>query len=61
MVTLAIKSGRVKGFKGNIFVRNYGETGAVGVVPQGESVVVNYSNGTAKEYRMRDGIHLRTL
>lgn len=61
MLTIAIKSGQAKGFKRNIFIRNYGQSGAVSAYPSGDSVVVNYSNGTAKEYRIKDGIHLRTL
>lgn len=61
MESIAIKSGRAKGFKGNIFIRNYGETGAIVAYPQGDIVVVNYMNGKTKHYRKKDGIHLRTL
>ncbi len=61
MLTIAIKNGRAKGFKRNIFIRNYGESNAVAAYPLGESVIVNYRNGSAKEYRIKDGIHLRTL
>lgn len=61
MLTIAIKSGRAKGFKRNIFIRNYGGSNAVSAYPTGETVIVNYRNGTAKEYRIKDGIHLRTF
>lgn len=61
MLTIAIKGGRVKGYNRNIFIRNYGESNALSAYPTGESVVVNYRNGLSKEYRIKDGIHLRTL
>jgi endonuclease YncB( thermonuclease family) len=61
VTAISIRSGRANGYNRNILVRSYGESGAMSAYPTGDTVVVNYRNGKAKEYRLNDGVFLRNL
>jgi hypothetical protein len=61
VTTITIKNGKATGFNGRLKVRDYGESGAVGVLPMGNEVTVNYSNGTAKVYDKDRGIFVREI
>jgi hypothetical protein len=58
---VALKGGTAKGFIGNVFIRNYGTSGAAMCYISGEDVIVTYKTGKTSIYRLRDGIRLRTL
>lgn len=56
-----VERGRVKQYttRGS-FKRNIGESNAIDVRLNGDSVVVTYANGRAKEYRVQNGAYIKS-
>jgi hypothetical protein len=57
---VVVKDGKVKGYDGNIFIRQYGSSGAISCTVQGDTVVITYKNGKVSVYKLADGIRIRS-
>lgn len=56
-----VEKGKVKQYTtGGSFKRSIGESNAVGVSINGQSIVIAYANGKAKEYKASNGSFVRS-
>ena len=58
---VVIKNNQAKGFNRNIFIRNYGNSGAVDIFTDSETVTVTFRDGKVRQFDRKRGILLRNL